>query len=147
VRRAAPLVEGDRFFVTYGDGLTDLNLDELLAFHRAHGKLATVTVVRPQSTFGIVKVAADGRVESFDEKPLLREWVNGGFFVFERGALDYIGEDSILERAPFEDLTSDGELMAYRHEGFWECMDTFKDNVQLNELWSNGDARWKVWDE
>jgi glucose-1-phosphate cytidylyltransferase len=107
--------------------------------------LATITVVRPYGNFGIVHLGDDGLVTAFDEKPVMSDWVNGGFFVFKRGALDYIGEDAVLEREPFERLAADGELMAYRHQGFWECMDTYKDNLQLNELWASGSARWKVW--
>jgi glucose-1-phosphate cytidylyltransferase len=146
VKKAAERVDGEAFFVTYGDGVADVALDRLLEFHRAHERLATLTIVRPRSEFGIVHAADDGRVSEFEEKPLLGNWVNGGFFVLERAALGYIGEDSILEREPFEQLAGAGELMAYRHQGFWECMDTYKDNLQLNDLWESGAARWKVWD-
>jgi glucose-1-phosphate cytidylyltransferase len=145
VKRAGETVEGDTFFVTYGDGVADVDLEALAAFHGGHGRLASVTIVRPQGAFGIVNVREDGTVESFEEKPVMRDWVNGGFFVFERAALRYIGEDSVLEREPVERLAAANELMAYRHDGFWECMDTYKDNLQLNELWASGAARWKVW--
>jgi glucose-1-phosphate cytidylyltransferase len=147
VRLASERLTGSDFFVTYGDGVADIDLDRLLEFHRKHGRLATLTAVRPHNAFGIVHLDGDSRVREFEEKPLLRDWVNGGFFVFRREALEYIGEDSVLERAPFERLASDGELMAYQHDGFWECMDTYKDNLELNELWRQGRARWKLWTE
>ncbi len=113
--------------------------------HDRSGRLATVTVVRPTLQFGVVELGGDGRVEGFEEKPRLDRWINGGFFRFEPGALDYIEEDSVLEQAPLERLASDGQLGAYRHEGFWDCMDTYKDAVLLNDLWEAGDPPWKVW--
>jgi glucose-1-phosphate cytidylyltransferase len=130
------------FLVTYGDGVADLDLRRLVEFHRSHGPVATVTVVRPQVTFGLVDVSDDGRVTRFVEKPRLDAWVNGGFFVFDRRIFDYLGPDSILEREPMERLAASGELRAYRHDGFWACMDTYKDHADLNELWSSGKAPW-----
>ena len=147
VKRVEPLVAGDVFFATYGDGVADVDLAALLSFHEGHGRLATVTTVRPAINFGIMRVDDDGRVRSFEEKPPLREWVNGGFFVFSRGVFDYLREDSVLEREPFEQLVADGELMAYRHEGFWSCMDTYKDNLLLNEIWERGAPPWKTWSD
>ena len=145
VKRCEPLLEGDELFVTYGDGLADIDLDALLAFHHGHGRTATMTVARTHASFGIVQVDAAGAVTAFEEKPLMREWVNGGFFVFSRRVFDYLAPDSPLEGEPFERLAAEGELMAYRHEGFWACMDTYKDNLALNEEWAGGSARWKLW--
>lgn len=134
----------DTFCVTYGDGLADVDLQRLIEFHKAHGKIATLTAVNPISNFGLLDLGADDSVVSFREKPKLSEWINGGFFVFEPAVFDYIDSDSVLEKEPFERLAAEGELMAYRHDGFWKCMDTFKDNLELNEIWQAG-APWKVW--
>ena len=136
---------GDTFLVTYGDGVSDIDIQRLLAFHRAHGRLATVTVVRPRLPFGLVDVGADDRVRGFEEKPLLDSWINGGFFVFERGVLDYLDPDSVLERQPLERLAADGQLMAHRHDGFWACMDTYKETLNLNAAWESGEAPWRTW--
>lgn len=142
LRRVAPLLEGERdFFVTYGDGLANIDLDSLLSFHRSHGRCGTITTVHPHSNFGIVDVADDGRIERFREKPVLREWINGGFFVFRPAIFDVLNDESTLEREPFEILAGQGELMAFRHEGFWKCMDTFKDNLEFEQLWQSG-APW-----
>jgi glucose-1-phosphate cytidylyltransferase len=130
---------------TYGDGLTDVDLNALLAFHRKQGTLGTVTVVNPTSQFGEVVIGKDQKVREFREKPKMEKWVNGGFFVFEREFFSYLGERDILEREPLERLAVDGQLSAFRHEGFWQCMDTFKDASVLNDLWSKGDAPWKIW--
>jgi glucose-1-phosphate cytidylyltransferase len=138
-------IRGDRFCATYADGVADLDLRALLAFHDAHGALATITVVRPELQFGVARLNGNGRVEGFSEKPRFEGWINGGFFCFERDVLDYLGPDSVLERAPFERLAADGELRAYRHTGFWDCMDTYKDAVLLNDLWAEGRAPWKRW--
>jgi glucose-1-phosphate cytidylyltransferase len=133
------------FCATYADGVADIDLRALVDYHTSHGDLATVTVVRPELQFGIAELNGDGRVRGFREKPRSEHWVNGGFFCFELGALEYIGEDSVLERDPLERLAADGQLHAYRHEGFWDCMDTYKDAVLLNDIWLRGDAPWKVW--
>lgn len=134
----------DTFCVTYGDGLADVDLSALIAFHKQHGKIATLTAVNPVSNFGLLDLSDDDAVTSFREKPKLKEWINGGFFVFEPAIFEYLDDDCVLEKEPFERLASDGELKAFRHQGFWKCMDTFKDNVELNEIWENG-APWKVW--
>jgi glucose-1-phosphate cytidylyltransferase len=135
------------FMLTYGDGVADVDVQALLEFHRRHGKLATVTAVRPPARFGAITIGEDGEVQQFVEKSQLDEgWINGGFFVFEPEVIDLIDGDSVeLERAPLERLAADGELMAYRHEGFWQCMDTLRDKHLLDELWSSGSAPWKVW--
>ena len=144
VKKLKAVIDTETFCVTYGDGLADVDLGELIKFHRSHGKTATLTAVNPISNFGLLDLGNDGAVESFREKPKLKEWINGGFFVFERHIFDYLDDDCILEKEPFERLAADGELMAYRHDGFWKCMDTFKDNVELNEIWDSG-APWKIW--
>ncbi len=147
IRRLDSYLPG-RFMLTYGDGVADVAIDRLLAFHEAHGKIATVTAVRPPARFGAL--ALDGeRVAEFSEKRQADAgWINGGFFVFERQVLDYLdGDASVLERDPLERLASDDQLMAYRHEGFWEPMDTQRDLDNLNRQWSEGMAPWKVWDD
>jgi glucose-1-phosphate cytidylyltransferase len=146
VRQAGELLGERPFLATYADGVADIDIAALIEHHRAHGDLATVTVVRPELQFGIADLDGDGRIRGFHEKPRSEHWVNGGFFCFEHGALGYIGEDSILEREPLERLATAGQLHAYRHEGFWECMDTYKDAVLLNDIWAAGGAPWKVWD-
>jgi len=131
-----------RFCMTYSDGLADVDLGALLWFHREHGALASMTVVRPQLQFGVTELAPDGRVTGFHEKPTSEHWINGGFFCFSAAVLDYLEPDSVLERAPLERLAAAGELRARPHEGFWECMDTYKDAVALNDLWASGEAPW-----
>jgi glucose-1-phosphate cytidylyltransferase len=136
---------GERFMVTYADGVADLDVAALSARHAAHGALATVTVVRPTLPFGVAVLDGEDRVTGFREKPPAEAWVNGGFFVFERGVLGYLDGESVLERGPLERLAAGGELRAYRHEGFWACMDTYKDTVALNDLWAAGRAPWRRW--
>jgi len=143
VARAREHLEGGTFCLTYADGVADIDLLRLLEFHRGHGRAATVTVVRPQNPWGVAHLAPDGRVDGFTEKPRLESWVNGGFFVMEPAALDRIGADDVLEREPLERLAAEGELHAFQHEGFWDCMDTYKDNLLLNELWESGRAPWR----
>jgi glucose-1-phosphate cytidylyltransferase len=145
IKRAGEVLDGRPFCATYADGVADIDLRRLVAHHREHGALATMTVVRPELQFGVAELDDDGRIRGFAEKPRVEHWINGGFFCFEPGALDYIAADSILEREPLERLAADGELRAFRHHGFWECMDTYKDAVALNDAWARGDAPWKVW--
>lgn len=137
---------GDRFMVTYGDGVANVNIRELLRFHRSHGNLATVTAVRPSARFGALELDGD-HVRSFSEKSQASAgWINGGYFVLERRVLDYIdGDDMAFERVPMERLAAEGQLRAFRHDGFWEPMDTQRDLDHLNELWSADVAPWKVW--
>ncbi len=132
--------------LTWGDGLSTVDLHALLDFHRSHGKLATMTAVRPPARFGHIDIAEDGRIQEFSEKPQAAEgWINGAFFVLEPEVADYIdGDDTLFEREPLERLAKDGELMAYRHEGFWACMDTLRDRVRLEEFWQSGTAPWAV---
>jgi glucose-1-phosphate cytidylyltransferase len=146
IHRARGELEGGRFLATYADGVADIDLAELRAFHDGGDALATLTVVRPELQFGIADLNHD-HVLGFHEKPQSDHWVNGGFFVFEPGALEYLAAGSVLEREPLEGLAADGQLRAYRHTGFWDCMDTYKDAVMLNDLWETGDPPWKVWSE
>jgi glucose-1-phosphate cytidylyltransferase len=138
-------LDGDTFCATYADGVADVDLNELLAFHAEQGRLATMTVVRPNLQWGVAELGGGDAVEGFVEKPRSERWINGGFLCLEPGALDYIGENSVLEREPLERLAADGQLHAFRHEGFWDCMDTYKDAVALNDLWTTGDAPWTTW--
>jgi glucose-1-phosphate cytidylyltransferase len=146
IRRLADRIGAETFLLTYGDGVTDADVRRIVEFHREHGKLATVTAVRPPSRFGGLAFQGD-LVSEFVEKPQIGEgWINGGFFVLEPAVLDYIdGDDTIWEREPLERLADDGQLVAYRHEGFWQCMDTLRDKRLLEGLWESGDAPWKVW--
>jgi glucose-1-phosphate cytidylyltransferase len=147
LRKAQPYLRPGPFFANYGDGVGDIDLHALLAFHRAHGKLATVTGVRPYSRYGILDVGADDRVTGFREKPQLDHWINAGFFVFEPGIFDYLqgGEDVDLEGAVLPQMAADGQLVLYKHTRFWANMDTFKEAQNLTELWEGGKAPWKVW--
>lgn len=147
VKRVQRYVGNEAFMVTYGDGLANVDIDKILKFHRSHGKLATVTTMRPISRFGILDIANDGVVTKFAEKPAEAGWANAGFFVFEPGVFDYLqgGESCILERDPMERLVADGQLAAYRHEGFFFAMDTYREYEALNKLWESGQAPWKIW--
>ena len=147
VKQIEPYIDGDVFFLCYGDGLANVNLKELLAFHRSHGKIATITGVHPPSRFGEL-VVRDGKVIQFEEKPQTHTGcINGGFFVFDKRVFKYLNHDEpcILEHGPLENLTQDGELMVYTHKGFWQCMDTLRDTNLLNSLWNSGNAPWKIW--
>jgi glucose-1-phosphate cytidylyltransferase len=130
------------FCATYADGVADIDLGALLRFHREHGEAATMTVVRPRLQWGVAELDGDGRVEGFVEKPRSERWVNGGFFCFEPDVFDYLDDESVLEREPLAALAAAGRLRAYRHRGFWDCMDTYKDAVTLNDLWASGEAPW-----
>ena len=137
------LQSGGTFMLTYGDGVSDVDLSALLSFHRAHGRLATVTAVRPSARFGGMHIG-DGQVREFKEKPQSGEgWVNGGFFIFEPEVFDYLQDDStVLEQSPLENLSKDGQLMAYEHPGYWQCMDTIRDRDALQAWWESGRAPW-----
>jgi glucose-1-phosphate cytidylyltransferase len=144
VKRVQKYIDG-RFIVTYGDGLADVDIKKLLAFHQSHGKIATVTTVRPLSRFGVMDIKDNGQVIRFREKPLTDDYINVGFFVFESEVFKYLDENCVLEQNPLENLANDNQLMAYRHEGFWQPMDTYREYTMLNELWNAGTAPWKVW--
>lgn len=144
LRLKSLLPSGETFMLTYGDGVSNVDIAALLAFHRSHGRLATVTAVRPPARFGDLRIESN-RVAHFEEKPQVGEgWINGGFFVFETGVLNFIANDAtILEKAPLEQLAQRGELMAYQHPGYWQSMDTLRDKHALEELWASGKAPWK----
>ncbi len=146
VKRVERFIDGDEFMLTYGDGVTDLNIKALVDYHHAHGHLATVSTVRPISRFGILDVDDTARVVRFAEKPRLDGWMSAGFFVFNRRVFDYLTDDEcVLEREPLERLSAAGQLMAYRHDGFFFAMDTYREYKYLNELWNTRQAPWKVW--
>jgi glucose-1-phosphate cytidylyltransferase len=148
VKRLEPWLKDETFMVTYGDGVSDIDLQDLLRFHRSHGKLATVTAVRPPARFGGLIFDGD-LVAEFTEKPQIGEgWINGGFMVFEPGVFDYLeGDHTSLEADALERLAADRQLVAYRHDGFWQCMDTLRDVRLLESLWQSGKPPWKVWDD
>jgi len=149
LHRLEPLLRGGgTFMLTYGDGVANIDLRKVLEFHRSHGKLATVTAVRPPARFGGMKLDGE-RVADFKEKPQAGEgWINGGFFVFEPGVFKYlVGDATVLEAEPLERLCRDGQLMAWRHEGFWQCMDTLRDRQTLEAQWASGSAPWKMWQD
>lgn len=147
IKRLAPYVGNETFMLTWGDGVSDIDLNQLLAFHRSHGKLATLTAVRPPARFGHLDLKGD-QIVDFSEKPQTREgWINGAFFVLEPGIFNYIdGDDTQWEKAPLENLARDGQLMAYKYDGFWQCMDTLRDKRRLESLWDTGEAPWRTWD-
>ncbi|MBI4823541.1 MAG: glucose-1-phosphate cytidylyltransferase [Nitrospirae bacterium] len=138
----------ETFMLTYGDGVSNVNIKKLIEFHKSHGRIATVTAVRPSARFGGMSFEGNKVIE-FKEKPQTGEgWINGGFFVFEPKVFSYLhGDDTVLEGDPLENLTKDGELMAFKHEGFWQCMDTARDRDVLESLWQSGNAPWKVYDD
>lgn len=146
LKRLIPAIERDTLMMTYGDGVADINIRDLVEFHRSHGKLATVTAVRPPARFGSLTFDGDN-VIGFAEKPQVGEgWINGGYFVFEPEVADYIdGDGTYLEREPLERLARDGQLVAFRHSGYWQPMDTMRDLQTLRERWERGDAPWRVW--
>lgn len=144
IKRVEKYIKTPRFMATYGDGVADINIRKLLEFHKSKGKIATLTGLHPLSKYGILELDENNIVTNFKEKPQMKEWVSGGFFVFEREIFDYLDENSILERAPMEHLVEDGQLAVYAHDGFWGSMDTYKDVQYLNKLWEET-KRWKVW--
>jgi glucose-1-phosphate cytidylyltransferase len=145
VRRAASRLGDERFCLTYADGVADIDLHALLTDHDRRGPLATMTVVRPELQFGVAELNGDGTVRGFVEKPRSQHWVNGGFFCFEPAVLDRLEDESVLEHEPLAGLAAEGQLRAFRHQGFWDCMDTYKDALLLNDLWQSGRAPWKLW--
>lgn len=142
VAQARAWLEGGTFALTYADGVADIDLNAELAFHRSEQALATIAVTRPSSPWGEARIDDQDRITGFIEKPKLDEWINGGFMFMEPGALEYIGSNDVLERRPLEELALAGELRAYRHEGFWDCMDTYKDTLELNQLCAEGTPPW-----
>lgn len=148
IKRVAPYIGNETFMLTYGDGISDVNIKKLLEYHKNHHKLATVTATKPSGRFGALNLDASDKVASFQEKPAGDgSWINGGFFIFESKVLDFIaGDDTIFEKEPLEQMARDRELVAYRHHGFWHAMDTLRDKNHLETLWQSGKAPWKVWE-
>jgi glucose-1-phosphate cytidylyltransferase len=146
IKRVSELVADGTFCATYADGVADVDLHALVRFHEEHGGLATMTVVRPELQFGVTEIDGHSVVIGFHEKPRSEHWINGGFFCFEPGMLEYHADSSVLEREPLEGLAEDRQLRAFRHTGFWDCMDTYKDTLVLNDLWATGEAPWKLWE-
>lgn len=147
LKQVARYIGGESFMVTYGDGLSNVNLAQLLSFHRSHGKLVTITASRPYSRYGVMLLGDNGKVRDFAEKPKLDGWINSGFLVFNQQALEYVSEEPhcSLEMEPFSALTRDNHVMAFQHHDFFHSMDTYRDYLYLNELWRTGVAPWKVW--
>lgn len=147
LKRVAPYLENETFMLTYGDGVANIDIGDLVRYHRSHGKPATVTSTQPSGRFGALNMGEDGAIHSFQEKPAGDgSWINGGFFVLEPEVIDRIaGDGTVFEKEPLEGLASDGQLMAYRHGGFWQPMDTLRDKQHLEALWNGGQAPWKVW--
>lgn len=144
VKRIERFVDTDSFMVTYGDGLANLNVAALADFHRSHGKLATLTATRTPSRYGVLDLAENNSVARFSEK-VQADWINGGFLVFDRRVFDYLDTDCILEQEPMARMAADGQLMAFRHEGFWIGMDTYREYEMLNKMWDSGKVPWKIW--
>jgi glucose-1-phosphate cytidylyltransferase len=141
-------VDNESFMLTYGDGVSDVRINDLVDFHSNNGKILTVTAYRPKGKFGSINMDNNGNVLSFTEKPIGDGmWINAGFFVCNPGVFDYLsgGDNEIFEREPMEKLANDGELCAFKHYGFWQPMDTLRDNIELNKLWDSGNAAWKIW--
>ena len=146
IRKVEKYIHDDTFLMTYGDGVSDVDIRRAVEFHKSHGKIATVTTVAPVSRFGVLDIAGDDRVQKFTEKPTTEGWMNAGYFVLTRAIFDYLGaDDCVFEREPLERLAADGQLMAYRHSGFFYAMDTYREYQHLNALWSSGEAPWRVW--
>lgn len=149
LKRVKEFIGDDPFFMTYGDGVSNVNITELLEFHKKHKKLATMTAIKPDSRFGVLDLTEGSQVLAFREKSMIDSgWINAGFMVLEPKALDYVADDTIMfEREPMEKIAEEGELMCYKHCGFWQCMDTFRDKERLERLWDSGKSPWKVWGE
>jgi len=148
IKRIQPYINNEPFMLTYGDGVANINVEELVKFHQSHGKLCTVTSVQPSGRFGALDIGTDSSVHSFLEKPRGDgAWINGGYMVCEPGIFDFIkdGDSTIWEKAPMEDIATSGEMKAYKHHGFWRPMDTLKDKHDLNEMWDQNKAEWKIW--
>jgi len=149
ILRAERFIGNEPFMLTYGDGVSDIDLDALLKFHKTHGKIITMTTIQPEGRFGSVATDSNGLIESFMEKPKGDgTWINGGFFVCEPRVFDYIteGDATFFERSPLENLAKSKELYAYKHHGFWKCMDTLRDKISLNQMWDRNKAKWKLWE-
>jgi glucose-1-phosphate cytidylyltransferase len=144
LKKIQKYIHSKTFFVTYGDGLASIDFTDQLAYHLKHGRTATMTCVKPRNPFGVVEVNPDKLVQSYVEKPRMNQWVNGGFFVFEKKIFSAIRGNEMLEKEPLEKLSKESQLVAYEFDGFWTCMDTYKDTQMLNELWNQGPAPWET---
>lgn len=145
IKKIEKYVKGERFLATYGDGIADINISDLLEFHDNHGRAATITTTRPSSRFGLVDADENGLVQAFREKPKVNDWINIGYFVFEPKIFDHLHTGSVLEEGPLRELTLAKQIGAFKHDGFWQPMDTFRESQLLNEIWDSGSAAWKVW--
>lgn len=144
IKRIENYIDGEYFFLTYGDGLSDVNLRKLEEFFLLKGKTGVITGIRPQSKYGVISVGNDNIITGFKEKPMLNDHINGGFCVFHKNIFNFLEDNSVLEQEVFEKLAGERELAMYKHEGFWKCMDTYKDFLELNKMWEQGDTPWKV---
>jgi glucose-1-phosphate cytidylyltransferase len=145
IKRVQKYLGDERFLCTYGDGIADVDIDALLEHHISHGKIATVTAVQPLSRFGVLDLDSDGSVRKFKEKPQVEGWINIGYFIFEPEIFDYLGDNSVLEEEPLRQLAADNQIAAYKHNGFWQPMDTYRETLLLNELWDSGKPPWRSW--
>ncbi len=145
IKKVEPYIKDDNFFVAYGDDVSDVNIKEILDFHLKNNKIVTLTAVNPLSQFGIMEINNNNEIMEFKEKPKLDHWINGGFFVFNKKIFSHLKNSYDLEKETFEDLVKEKQIQAFKHDGFWKCMNTFKDTMELNELWNNKKAPWKVW--
>lgn len=147
IKKIGKYLNGERFMLTYGDGVSNVNLNKLLEYHESHGRKVTLTAIQPGGRYGKLDISSNGIIKGFEEKAIEDGgWVNGGFMVLENEVLSYIeGDSTIFEREPLETLVEENQLAAYKHEGFWQCMDTLRDKEKLEGLWNSGDAPWKIW--
>jgi glucose-1-phosphate cytidylyltransferase len=146
IKAVEPYVDGDEFLVAYGDGVANVDIKSLIETHRGSSAEATVTAVRPQSRYGVLELSEHSMVKSFREKPQVQDWINIGYFVFNRSVFNRLHSESVLEEGPLRDLAQEGALQAFKHQGFWEPMDTFREYQHLQSLWTSGNAPWKTWD-
>ncbi len=142
VKKIESFIRDENFMLTYGDGVSDIDLSRLVQHHQKHGKIGTVTAVNPPSQFGLLEIQGNSHVSSFREKPTTDQWINGGFFVFKKDFFKYLTEEDVLEKKPLERLAKEDQLVAFQHRGYWKCMDTYKDTIALNEIWGSGKAPW-----
>jgi len=144
IKKIEPYIKEDNFFVAYGDDVADINIKKTLEYHKEKGKIITLTAVNPESQFGIMEINNNDEITKFKEKPKLDHWINGGFFIFNKRIFNYINDDYDLEKETFNNLVKEKQICAFKHMGFWKCMNTFKDTIELNELWKKNKAPWKV---
>ena len=145
IKAVETYIKDENFFVAYGDDVSDVNIKQILNYHLKNNKIVTLTAVNPESQFGIMEINSKGEITEFKEKPKLDHWINGGFFIFNKKIFDYIQDDYDLEKETFEELVREKQIIAFKHNGFWKCMNTFKDTMELNELWDSNAAPWKIW--